>query len=278
MHSTTVGVNKSVQEVSQTADTVPEPKTEPEVQSTQLLDARAIEHALLTAHFDKGYYLQQTLDAGAQEDPVSHYMDVGWQQGLDPHPDFSNWFYLDRSPDVRDAGIIPYLHYLQWGRLEGRLPTRNFNNALENSGQLRSDVELVSRNFDIEMYLAADERISRCHLDPVLHFMAFGWKEGRNPSLTFSTSYYLEQNRDVRESGTNPFVHYLIWGKAEGRKALPDEKSLRYSSRIALSTLVIRTHSRITCFMDRLMDQSRSRSILFSTRLKCGPGFCCRKD
>ena len=42
---------------------------------------------------------------------------------------FFNWkfdkkFYLDSNPDVSKAKLDPYKHYLEYGKLEGRLPTR----------------------------------------------------------------------------------------------------------------------------------------------------------
>jgi hypothetical protein len=48
--------------------------------------------------------------------------------------------------------------------------------------------------------------------------MRFGWKEGRDPSSRFSTSFYLQNNPDVRQSGTNPLLHYVRFGKKEGRQ------------------------------------------------------------
>jgi len=55
----------------------------------------------------------------------------------------------------------------------------------------------------------------------LMHFLRFGWKEGRDPSPYFNTNYYLNQNQDVRKAGINPLVHFLQKGLAEGRKANP---------------------------------------------------------
>jgi len=43
----------------------------------------------------------------------------------------------------------------------------------------------------------------------------------RDPSREFSTSYYLRANADVRESELNPLVHFIRYGMREGRAALP---------------------------------------------------------
>ncbi|CZT37366.1 rhamnosyltransferase WsaF family glycosyltransferase [Rhizobium sp. 9140] len=192
-------------------------------------DPFVFEYALLENYFDTKFYLQQTLDKSAQDDPIAHYMREGWKLGIDPHPDFSSKFYLRRSPDVREAGIVPFLHYIQWGRYEGRLPKADFRDVSKNSGHSLDVIELTRRSFDFEMYMAEDERIHRCNVDPVLHYLSFGWREGRNPAKNFSTQYYLERNPDVRKAGINPFVHYLTWGRAEGRRGHTDDGSARYS-------------------------------------------------
>ena len=36
---------------------------------------------------------------------------------------FDEDFYLTNNPDVKSAGLDPYKHYLDYGKLEGRLPT-----------------------------------------------------------------------------------------------------------------------------------------------------------
>lgn len=194
-------------------------------------DMQAAEFDLLAHHIDREFYLQQTFDEAAHQDPVAHYINSGWQLGLDPHPEFSSAFYLQRSPDVREAGVNPYLHYIQWGRNEGRLPNPALRDSVANSAYSATDVTLMRQHFDHELYTAQDARIQDCHIDPVLHYLSFGWKEDRDPSREFSTRFYLEHNQDVREAGVNPFLHYLKWGKAEGRRGRANAEEQRYHAR-----------------------------------------------
>lgn len=58
-------------------------------------------------------------------------------------------------------------------------------------------------------------------LDVLLHFCRAGWKSGYNPSPEFNTRFYLEQYPDVRKTGINPLLHYILQGKKEGRMACP---------------------------------------------------------
>ncbi len=52
---------------------------------------------------------------------------------------------------------------------------------------------------------------------PLLHYMLQGWKEGRDPGPSFSTTFYLDENPDVRRAGLNPLLHYVTQGWREGR-------------------------------------------------------------
>ncbi len=74
-----------------------------------------------------------------------------------------------------------------------------------------------SRLFDQERYLIENKDVKASGVDPLLHFVRSGWREGRSPNATFSTSFYLNQYPDVAESGMNPLVHYIRFGKKEGR-------------------------------------------------------------
>jgi glycosyltransferase involved in cell wall biosynthesis len=75
--------------------------------------------------------------------------------------------------------------------------------------------------FDAEYYLLNYFNSQPDHItvkvDPLYHFIAKGWKEGKNPSRSFNTKEYLEMNPDVRDAGVNPLFHYIRFGKREGR-------------------------------------------------------------
>jgi hypothetical protein len=88
--------------------------------------------------------------------------------------------------------------------------------------RLHPDRELVAAEFDAGFYLAANPDVARVGADPLEHFLAHGWREGRDPSRRFSVREYLEANPDVAAAGMNPFVHYLRAGRAEGRKPSQD--------------------------------------------------------
>ncbi len=80
---------------------------------------------------------------------------------------------------------------------------------------------LVSTALDATFYRAINDDVARARLDPVLHYIHEGWREGRDPAPWFSTRAYLERNPDVE--GLNPFHHYLARGWREGREAEPSQ-------------------------------------------------------
>lgn len=62
------------------------------------------------------------------------------------------------------------------------------------------------------------------NMDPIEHYLKFGWKQGLNPSERFDTNLYLTLNPDVRDAHVNPLLHYEKFGRAEHRSLT------RYSS------------------------------------------------
>jgi hypothetical protein len=64
--------------------------------------------------------------------------------------------------------------------------------------------------------------VAAANLNPLTHYDAFGWKEGRDPSRAFDTGDYLAHNPDVVASHGDPLAHFLAYGAAEGRLPFND--------------------------------------------------------
>ena len=62
--------------------------------------------------------------------------------------------------------------------------------------------------------------MAAAHINPLLHYETYGWKEGRDPSAAFSTSQYLATYADVKAAGVDPLLHYVAYGQSEGRSPL----------------------------------------------------------
>ena len=145
------------------------------------------------------------------------------------------------------AGWNPLHHYLVVGRREGRDVARSILaddyllrrarrgeepawsfESLIGEGQAADEVAeeaavrhrertLAAAEFDAAFYLASNTDVAKTGADPLDHFLASGWREGRDPNGAFSVKDYLESYPDIAAADINPFIHYLSAGRAEGR-------------------------------------------------------------
>lgn len=114
-----------------------------------------------------------------------------------------------RSTRVWRAACF-FRRFRQWARLVIRYPSL----LLHVRGPLREQ-------FDGPYYLAHNPDVADMGLNPLLHYLFDGAKEGRNPRAGFNTADYIRANPELEKTGTNPFVHYVLsqrsggtWGKS----------------------------------------------------------------
>lgn len=79
---------------------------------------------------------------------------------------------------------------------------------------------------DIGYYLNNNPDIRDSGVDPILHYMYYGFKEGRNPNPGFDGNHYLRTYSDVRKSNLNPLIHYSLYGIKEGRETKVEKKEI----------------------------------------------------
>ncbi|CAO4177969.1 hypothetical protein [Methylorubrum extorquens] len=82
-----------------------------------------------------------------------------------------------------------------------------------------SDQSLVAASglLDRDYYLAANPDVAAADVDPLVHYLEFGGREGRAPSALFDGVRYLDANPDLREVGINPLLHFILYGVIERR-------------------------------------------------------------
>ncbi|MFO0677930.1 MAG: glycosyltransferase [Polyangiaceae bacterium] len=74
--------------------------------------------------FDEPWYrLRYGIEAG--DDPIRDYLEFGVAQGRNPAPWFDTRFYMLHCPDVVEAKIQPFLHFVLYGSAEGRPPSQD---------------------------------------------------------------------------------------------------------------------------------------------------------
>lgn len=77
------------------------------------------------------------------------------------------------------------------------------------------DYWIIKRSglFDPIYYLMNNPDVRRADIDPLMHFVKYGWKENRNPSNEFSISFYSKNINGLGTNNINPLIHYIKYGK-----------------------------------------------------------------
>lgn len=171
--------------------------------------------------FDAAWYLSEYPDVAITGiDPARHYLWIGRRLGRRPSAS-------DTSAAVTSAVLAEGESTMVRAAAPSDSDTASFAARLVKKAASRfkrrdSDIDpnvldAVEKGFDVDYYITAYPDIAAAGVDPVEHYLRHGWREGRNPSLAFSTRFYLENYPDVAAAEVNPFHHYLTAGKAEGR-------------------------------------------------------------
>ena len=92
---------------------------------------------------------------------------------------------------------------------------------------LFSDYEAIRKSglFDPGHYATAYPDVAERNVDPLVHYLEEGAREGRDPHPDFDTAFYLEQCRARGEEPANPLLHYLLIGAARGFQIKRDGKT-----------------------------------------------------
>ncbi|MEQ1556819.1 MAG: glycoside hydrolase family 99-like domain-containing protein, partial [Gallionella sp.] len=196
--------------------------------------------------FDPDWYLSTYPDvAAARLDPLEHYLEYGQVDGrfrcqsemVDTFkPDaehapkiipathssyaFDADWYLQTYPDVAAAGADPLVHYLNHGKADGRFSCKAELIDTHMPHFYDSEYE-----FDAEWYRRTYPDVSAANIDPLVHFVKYGWTYERLrckaelvDKYFLDTDWYRKTYPDVVEAGYDPLEHYLTLGRAENRQ------------------------------------------------------------
>ena len=101
------------------------------------------------------------------------------------------------------------------------------------AGAEREDYLLLTRSalFDAAWYRRTYPDLARDDIDPILHYLRDGWREGRQPGPAFDGVSYQIANPDLANIGINPLVHFCRVGAIAQRPLAPQRAPDRGSSR-----------------------------------------------
>ncbi|GGF72905.1 hypothetical protein GCM10007301_35910 [Azorhizobium oxalatiphilum] len=194
--------------------------------------------------FHSGWFTLRHPDQLNGRVPVIAYLRAKQRGELSPHPFFVPEFYLQLNPDLAQSKVDAYRHFLTWGEKEGRPvhPLIDFERLISQGAMHTPEKPLLRAYltdpalfelsphpfFDAFYYLTENPDVKAAGINPLLHYLVSGWREGRSPHPYFHNDWYLHRYPDVQAAGVNPLVHYVTTGGFEGRDPNPVFNSAHY--------------------------------------------------
>ena len=74
------------------------------------------------------------------------------------------------------------------------------------------EAQICRAYFDRDFYLSRNPDVAQGPLDPLRHFVRWGWREGRDPNADFSIERYRDTAPGYDASMGNPLVHAIVQG------------------------------------------------------------------
>jgi len=85
----------------------------------------------------------------------------------------------------------------------------------KNAGTLAERLEAA---FDPAYYISKYPDVLKAGVDPLRHFLKYGWKENRRPNEWFNQTEYVEDHQELVGADTNPFLHFLTYQHISSEK------------------------------------------------------------
>jgi GT2 family glycosyltransferase/glycosyltransferase involved in cell wall biosynthesis len=161
----------------------------------QWLDRRLITRFGL---FDPQFYLELYPDvAGANLDPLRHYIAFGRAERRKPHLLFDTHYYLSQVP-AKERHILPPIHFILFGCEKGLSP---------------------NRWFDPKYYLEHAVSGSLKPRDAFFHYATVGNQQNLRPSLEFNPRRFLRLNPQAKAEGMTAMDFFI----RQERESLTEE-------------------------------------------------------
>lgn len=187
----------------------------------------------LRDYFGSKFYIERYPDVVLDmSSPLEHYLTRGWREGRNPSAEFDTAFYRETFQWNDNSDICPLVHWLLYGasagvptnaevarkRLSAVLDFGERDPSEELLGELDHEtvVVLAAPHFDRDFYLNEYPDVRSAKVDPLMHFLQFGAREGRSPNRMFDVPWYAEKYMRGAAEKINPLVHFATIGRAFG--------------------------------------------------------------
>ncbi|WP_193143413.1 glycosyltransferase family 4 protein [Meridianimarinicoccus sp. MJW13] len=85
----------------------------------------------------------------------------------------------------------------------------------------------IRKGFDAAYYLSKYHDVRASGVDPLEHYMAYGWREKRRPNGWFNPDEYTARHPELVGPDTNPFLHFLTHQSRAASEIREDLRALR---------------------------------------------------
>ena len=173
-------------------------------------------------YFDIEFYLKENPDVReGKQDPILHYLEHGSREGRRPTSDFDVHFYA-RTYETEIGEYEPFVYYIKYGRHKNHTTSTGDAYISQQNKQHVSDYKLIESEFDVDYYFNENHDVQRSNVDPIIHYLQHGRREGRRPTPDFDPAFYAKEY--ASEIGdTDPFTHYIKHGRKKGYKGAAEE-------------------------------------------------------
>lgn len=221
----------------------------PQAVPASIEEWREMQRAYISVYFDEDYYIFNYGDNLRGESPLDHFMTKGAGFGYNPSANFVTGEYAKIHSHLSVADVNPFYHALVVSALAVQLrgaPARSGSKPAQpdpksaakltarsasqppaeslfdrdTAAQHRLRVmQAISPYLDSNYYYKQYPDVARAGINPLVHYVDYGWKEFRNPSEVFNARFYCEQYDFPAD--VNPLYHYVTVGKQAGYRPNP---------------------------------------------------------
>ena len=104
--------------------------------------------------------------------------------------------------------------------------------------------------FDTSFYLSEYPDVAKAGMNPIVHYMWYGYRENKKPMKDFDGVYYSHKYPDALESKLNPLSHYALYGLEENREYKLPGNDFKILSDVELGDL-LDNHVKMECNVRR---------------------------
>ena len=106
------------------------------------------------------------------------------------------------------------------------LPTVSTVASIFSDQSHRKIARRLTAYVDDHYYLKTNPDVRIAGIDPTLHYVKYGWREGRDPSASFSTTAYLADHPELLQEEQNPLLHFLESAPADQPQTTQSETEI----------------------------------------------------